>query len=115
MHISKRMFQNITKIAKYQTFSKLAVLQPPPPTPLTCKPLRGRVKVAVFGKNLLNHQDFYIPRKFYNAIWNYLVITRNPTPNLSFSFGLFPSIYGEPDDGCLVLGGGIKFLAAKQC
>ena len=29
MHISKGMFQNIIKIAKYQTFSKLAVLHPP--------------------------------------------------------------------------------------
>ena len=31
MHISKRIFKNIIKIAKYQTFSKLAVQHPPSP------------------------------------------------------------------------------------
>ena len=29
MHILKRIFQNIIKLVKYQTFSKLAVLHPP--------------------------------------------------------------------------------------
>ena len=43
MHISKRIFQTIIKIAKYQTFSKLAVQHPP----FTCKPLTAK-KVSLF-------------------------------------------------------------------
>ena len=38
MHLSKRIFQNIIKIAKYQTFSKLAVLHPFPQ--FTRKPVK---------------------------------------------------------------------------
>ena len=41
--MSKRMFQNIIKILKYQTFSKLAVLHPP----FTCKPLKPLKNVCI--------------------------------------------------------------------
>ena len=48
IHISKRIFQNIIKIANHYTFSKLAVKHPPP---FTCKPLSK--KVLVFAEIVL--------------------------------------------------------------
>ena len=41
MHISEKNFQNIMKIKKYQTFSKLSVPQPPP---FSCKPCLKSLK-----------------------------------------------------------------------
>ena len=47
MHISKRTFQNIIKIANDETISKLVVLTTL--LPLTCKPLKHIEKTCING------------------------------------------------------------------
>ena len=50
IHISKRIFQNMIKIANYKTFSKLAVNPPP----FTCKPLiQINATVIVENQNMI--------------------------------------------------------------
>ena len=56
MHISKRIFQNIIKIANYQTFSKVAVKHPPT-HPFTCKPLEVPDNMRVQSK--MKNEPFY--------------------------------------------------------
>ena len=52
--MSKRIFLNIIKIVKYQTFSKLEVQHPPS---FTCKPLRQQLQ-RFQRQNFSNIKDF---------------------------------------------------------